>query len=138
MRVLRVPGDWLLNVPRDFYEGERPEGSVYEGRLERYLEMMDQVPFRWRSPDGYPDTLARWGSTNVHLTRWNLGLALVEGAIPGVTVDLLGRMSRAGVGSASDEIVEFWRAEVLQRPILPEDRTTLLDFLDPSGTGRLT
>jgi hypothetical protein len=34
--------------------------------------------------------------------------------------------------------VEFWRAEILQRPIVPEDRATLLDFLDPTGTGRLT
>jgi hypothetical protein len=34
--------------------------------------------------------------------------------------------------------VEFWRSEVLQRPIVPEDRAILLDFLDPNGAGQLS
>jgi hypothetical protein len=75
---------------------------------------------------------------HVHVTRWNLGLALVEGAIPGIQVDLVTQMRTAGVGNATDEVVEFWRAQILQRPIVSEDRATLRAFLDPFGAGTVS
>ena len=71
----------------DTYVGEHGASSEYDDRAERYLELMDQVPFRWRMPDGYPDLGPRWRGMHMLVGRWNYALALCEERLTGLTFD---------------------------------------------------
>jgi uncharacterized protein (DUF1800 family) len=138
LRALAAPVDGFLSVPNDVYEGDDGPGSVdYSGRAEAYLQMMDQIPFRWRPPDGYPDVGPRWGGLHVTLSRWNFGLALAEGRLAGMPIDLYAQGVAEGVGSDAGEVVDYWLGRVVLRPVLPEDRAVLTHFLTRGGAMRV-
>ncbi|MDR3572914.1 MAG: DUF1800 family protein [Anaerolineaceae bacterium] len=56
--------------------------------LLQIIRQFGQLPFNWETPDGYPDVSSAWINTSGMLNRWNFGLALANGQIPGVTVDI--------------------------------------------------
>jgi len=49
---------------------------------------LGQLPFSWSPPDGYPDSAEYWGKSV--LTRWNFASRLFDGAVGGVSVDVVG------------------------------------------------
>lgn len=58
-----------------------------------YLEKMGQVPFRYPTPDGYPQAAAHWHSTL--LWRWKFAVALAKNQIRGTSIqraDLLAKL----------------------------------------------
>ncbi|MCW5940861.1 MAG: DUF1800 domain-containing protein [Fimbriimonadaceae bacterium] len=58
-----------------------------------YLGQTGQEPYRWPSPDGYPDRFEYW--SGLLLPRWNFSFLLVKGQIAGLSAnvnDLGGRM----------------------------------------------
>lgn len=129
LRVLGVDPAFMLDVPPDAYEGDAGDAN-YADRAERYLQLMDQVPFRWFAPNGYPDQGSWWGGMHVMVSRWNYTLAVLENRLNGITLDLYGRMSEDGVGNLAGEVVDYWIERVLMRPVLPEDRDALIEFLN--------
>ena len=47
------------------------------------LRSLNQAPFSWPAPNGFPDVGGYWTSTGSLLARWNQGFAMVQGAQPG-------------------------------------------------------
>ncbi len=59
-----------------------------------HLAALGQVPFRFPTPDGYPDTAAAW--KDGLLWRWKLAAALAANRIPGTRIDADDLLRRAG------------------------------------------
>lgn len=85
------------------------------------LGYMGHEPFRWPSPNGYPDTFEDWGSGQ--LPRWTFVSKLFSNAIPGVVFtpstvfagvpkDQLARAANMGLAGGSISIAD---AYVIQR-----------------------
>ncbi|HFC12778.1 MAG TPA: DUF1800 domain-containing protein, partial [Anaerolineae bacterium] len=51
--------------------------------LDEILQALDQKPFAWQPPNGYPDVAAAWASPNSMLARWNVAMLLTHGAHTG-------------------------------------------------------
>jgi len=54
-------------------------------KLVEYLQRLGHTPFRYPTPDGYPEEATHWQSTL--LWRWNFADALAAGTIKGTRVD---------------------------------------------------
>jgi uncharacterized protein (DUF1800 family) len=128
LRGLGADAGFLLTIPND---------GDYTGRPERFLQLMAHMPFRWRSPDGYPEAGRRWNGAHIMLSRWNFGLAAAENRLAGVEVDLVGQMADDAVAGQAGAIVDYWTDRLLARPLLPEDRTLLVEDLTAGGDGRV-
>jgi len=136
LRALEVEAYALLqDLPRDAYE---EQGADYGDRAEGYLQAMDHLPFRWHAPDGYPDKGPWWSGMHVMLSRWNFALALTEGRIPGMTVDLWGQMQADGVKRDAGSVVDYWSGRLLSRSLAAVDRQNLVSFLIRGATGGLS
>jgi uncharacterized protein (DUF1800 family) len=59
--------------------------SDASAQLIEYLQRLGHAPFRYPTPDGYPEEAAHWKSTL--LWRWNFASALAEGRIKGTRID---------------------------------------------------
>jgi uncharacterized protein (DUF1800 family) len=101
-----------------------------------YLATMGQVPFYWPTPDGYPDVKSNWTASATMLARWNMGLAAAGASdrpsdylIPNFNPRVrMPDLRRAG------DIVDYWIDRLLHRPMLDDDRRTVVDFLTLGGT----
>ena len=84
-RKIRRPVDYLLGCLR-------ATGAViaanYQNTLQTRLGALGQLPFRWPTPDGYPDEFGDWVNSGAMLNRWNFAFALVENRLSGMTVDM--------------------------------------------------
>lgn len=129
LRGLGADAGFLLSIPKD---------GDYTGRPERYLQLMAHMPFRWRSPDGYPDVGRRWNGAHIMLSRWNFGLAAAENRLGGVDIDLVEQMAADAVPGEAAAIVDYWADRLLPRPLLPSDRAVLVEDVAAGGTGRVT
>lgn len=47
-------------------------------QLEEILLTLDQKPFAWQPPNGYPDIAEAWASPNSMLARWNVAMLLTH------------------------------------------------------------
>ena len=128
LRATETNVDALLeSLPADAYEGE---GVVdYSGRAEHYLQMMDHLPFRWRTPDGYPDSREWWGGMHVMISRWNFAMALTNGDLWNIEPGLMARTRRSGVAYEGAALVDFWAGRLLGRELLPADRDRLIQYM---------
>jgi uncharacterized protein (DUF1800 family) len=125
----------MLDVPTDSYDGDNLPGNTnYDGRAERYLALMDHLPFRWRTPDGYPDQGPRWGGMHVMVSRWNYGLSLAEERFTNVVFSPWDAMTSANISRAPDALVDFWAKRLVLRDLLATDRQRLIDYV---GAGSL-
>ena len=84
------------------------DAEVYDPQyLVYYLGTMGHSPFDWSPPNGYPDSVAAWGSSL--LPRWSFASHLVAGGIPGVQIPLgkvlqkLGNFEPEGLAARIDE-----------------------------------
>ncbi len=104
-----------LNVQADF---TRPV-------LLQILRQLGQLPFNWESPDGYPDVSAAWVNTSGMLNRWNFGLALANGQIPGTTLDLQGLVKD---GQSSEDKIDLLSLNLLGEKLPADARDILINF----------
>lgn len=63
-----------------------------------FLLRLGHAPFRYTTPDGYPETATHW--QNTLLWRWNFATALTENRIKGTRVDLEELRARLGTDEA--------------------------------------
>jgi uncharacterized protein (DUF1800 family) len=63
-------------------------------KLVEFLQRLGHAPFRYPTPDGYPEEAAHWQSTL--LWRWNFAAALAENQITGTRVDASALRELAG------------------------------------------
>ena len=124
------PAAILVDIPPDAYDENHVD---YYDRAEAYLAQMDQLPFRWPAPDGYPEAGHWWSGTHVMVGRWNFAMQMAAGELPGIDPDLRGQTQAAGIALDADAIVDYWTERIIARPLLDEDRARLVDFV---GRGR--
>ncbi len=122
----------LRDLPGDVYEGA--DTANYDGRAEAYLQRMDQLPFRWRAPDGYPDVGRPWGGMHVVVGRWNFAQALCAGELAGLPSYLYELTVMHLADRTAARVVDDWAARILPRPLLADDRDRLIDFLGAGQT----
>jgi uncharacterized protein (DUF1800 family) len=60
--------------------------TTASNELIEYLQRLGHAPFRYPTPDGYPEEATHWKSTL--LWRWNFAAALAENRIKGTRIDL--------------------------------------------------
>lgn len=136
LRALEVePYPLIQELPRDAYE---EQGVDYGQRAEAYLQAMDHLPFRWHAPDGYPDQGPWWSGMHVMLSKWNFALALTEGRVWEMRVDLWGQMQADGVKRDAGAVVDYWAGRLLPRPLSAPDRQNLVAFLIRGASGGLS
>jgi uncharacterized protein (DUF1800 family) len=68
--------------------------TTASNELTEYLRRLGHAPFRYPTPDGYPEEAAHWKSTL--LWRWNFAAALAENRINGTHIDLNELRERIG------------------------------------------
>lgn len=96
------------------------------------LRTLEQAPFSWQPPNGYPDVQGYWASTNGLLNRWNFAFALAEGRRSGLRVD---GAALVGAARTPAQLVDQLSDRVLHRPLAEADRTQLLTYVggDPNA-----
>ncbi len=102
------------------------------------LRRLDQAPFEWPRPDGYPDRTTAWASSPSILARWNTAQHLVNGAIGGIkpldSVALIGTPVPPTAGALADHLVR----RVLGVPPRPALRAALLGAVHLTASSKLT
>ncbi len=71
--------------------------------LYTWITRMGEKKYYYQAPTGFPDKGAYWINTGSLLNRMNFGLALAEGQVPGVRVDLADSAGAVGVAIGSPE-----------------------------------
>lgn len=101
------------------------------------LRQTGHGPFRWRTPDGFPDNAGAWASTSVLGQTWRLlsRLPQMEDAAENQILPIL-EATRAALAPAErtpERIVDLWLDRVLGYQ--PQDfrRRELIDFMRQNG-----
>ena len=94
-------------------------------QLIRITQALGQVPFSWPPPNGYPDVMNYWASTNGLLNRWNFVVALSEGRLEGLSIDPSSLLD--GV-STPEQAVDRLAERLLRRSLDPQDRQLLIAY----------
>jgi len=95
------------------------------------LQTMQNRPFTWPSPDGFPDSLDDWGGSV--LARWSFASSVIAGQIGGVSVpiqnlvSLIGQVPQAGLANAIDRALTGGR-------MTPQERAAIQTFIDSFST----
>ena len=107
------------------------------GEFFHRLRQTGHGPFRWRTPDGFPDSAEAWASTSVMGQTWRLltRLPQMEDAVDNPILPIL-EVTRAALAPGErtpERIVDFWLDRVLGYP--PQDfrRRDLIDFMRQNG-----
>jgi uncharacterized protein (DUF1800 family) len=127
-RKVRRPIDYLLACLR---ATDAALGGAYPNTLQTRLTTLGQLPFRWATPDGYPDAMDDWVNSGAMLTRWNAAFAIVENRAPGVAVDMAGLLAGANTPAT---IVARLQDRLLHRALSEADAGAMLTFCADGGS----
>ena len=121
---VKRPAEFVMSALRVLdlqFQGEAPIR-----RINTYLERLNQLPFMWPAPNGYPDVQGYWINTTAWLTRWNFAFAVAENTLaPGLNFNPAALVG--GANKAAD-IVDALAQRLLHRPLLAEDRALLVEL----------
>jgi len=118
------PGDWVISMMRAL-EVEFPNHDSFFWDFNN----MGHRFFEWRAPDGPPDTMADWATSNGLLQRWNYVFRLASGWWDGNGYDFVVDGKMPSSLTTAREVVQWWVDRVLQRPISQTTFDGLLVFL---------
>ena len=118
---LRRPWDYMVASLRALGAGvENPVAVDY------HIRAMDQFPFSWQPPTGYPDNAVSWYNASGLLARWNFAQALAAGRLSGITVNLQVLLGSANTAQA---IVARLEQSFLGRPLSTQSSTAVTAIL---------
>lgn len=130
-RKVRRPVDYVLACLR---ASDAMLSGNYLASVATRLNTLGQLPFRWPTPDGYPDDMDGWVNSGAMLNRWNWAVAVAESRIAGVVLDLPGLS--AGANTATTLVANL-ASRLLRRPLSENDRDAMVSFVangaDPSA-----
>ncbi|MCB1560620.1 MAG: DUF1800 domain-containing protein [Xanthomonadales bacterium] len=114
-----------------------PYPSVWEpyGNLYSLLQQSGNRPFRWPTPDGYPDVSEKWSGVSTLAQTWRLMSRLTElEEVPESGIYLCDVVAQTNaalpVGARSaNVIVDFWIDRIFSQPIPASRRNQMVDFL---------
>jgi len=122
-----------LKRPFEFIAGAcRSLGAdVNVGRpMLEYFRHMGQPLFFWQPPNGYPDVKGAWFESSSLLARWNFGLQLATGSLPGNTIDITKLALPTGAGRISGDLIDTLSLRLLGSPLPAATQTTLQPFVN--------
>jgi uncharacterized protein (DUF1800 family) len=134
MQALRASSAEITPRPRS------ADWNVYD-ELTGRLSDTGNGPFRWPTPDGYPDTSRKWQAVSPLSQTWRTLSRLVEMRIPnGADTDPLAyfqrieQVTRAAFPSAAPTttagaVVDFWITRIFGYAIEPSRRDEVVRFL---------
>ncbi|NNE94588.1 MAG: DUF1800 domain-containing protein [Acidimicrobiales bacterium] len=124
------PWDFMVQSLRSMQAEIDPEFGPRLGSVVGMVRDLGQVPFRYASPDGYPDSAAAWLNAGGLLARWNTAIQLAD---PGLPVNsVLRALPEAAAGSAATQVFELFAQQLRQEP-LSDDHLSLLGDLTGWG-----
>lgn len=126
-RKVRRPQDYLLATLR---ATDAVLTGNWLGTVGSRLTALGQLPFRWGTPDGYPDAMDDWVNAGAMLNRWNWAFAVAEARAAGIALDLPALHGNAGTPAA---LVDRLADRLLHRPLLATDRDDLVAFVANGG-----
>lgn len=126
-RKLRRPQDYVLASLR---ASDASMTGNYLSSIVSRLTTLGQLPFRWATPDGYPDSMDDWINSGAMLNRWNWAFMVAEGRATGIALDLAGL---AGTANTPVTLVDRLSDRLLHRPLGTADRDALISFAANGG-----
>ena len=85
--------------------------------------------FRWRAPDGFPDTRDAWASTTPRAMAWRLCGYMIDWTDDSGNHFLkIVQLTPSNIRSATG-MVDFWVQRILRRSIPAAERQALIDFM---------
>ncbi len=103
-------------------------GSDSANQMLWRLRVMGQLPFGWRTPDGFPDTAAHWLSTAAALARWNSAEEISRWPY-GMHDDPSSSADAAALPATAGAFVDQVTQRVVFQKLPAGDRSVLLRFL---------
>jgi uncharacterized protein (DUF1800 family) len=116
-----------------------------------HVELTDRIaqtgngPFRWPTPDGYPDHSRKWRSVSPLSQTWRTISRLIEmrepsGSDPAffLRIEQETKTGIAANARSATSIVDFWIARIFGYEIAATRRTQLIDFLRQSASATAT
>jgi len=107
------------------------------GQLASHLDQTGHGPFRWPTPDGYPDSAGKWQAVSSLAQTWRMSTRLPELRAPGsgdrpflmrIHETTLAAFPSASARTAN-AIVDFWIGRIVGFPLAAERRQRIVDFL---------
>jgi uncharacterized protein (DUF1800 family) len=128
----RTSGDRKFKRPVEYVVSSlRVLGATVSGNWTRSLTdalaTLGQSHFQWAAPNGYPDVGGYWISSAAMLSRWNHALALGNGTLAGVAVDVNALLG-SPLPRTPEELVDRLAQRVLRRALSLDDRNRLVAF----------
>lgn len=120
----------------------RPRTGTWNSysELTSLFQQTGHGPFRWPTPDGYPDHSRKWQAVSPLSQTWRVLSRLPELRMPGGDENSpaayflrIEEVSRAQfptpAAATAGAVVDFWIARLHGQPILPERRNEIVCFL---------
>ena len=118
---LRRPWDYMVASLRAL--GAGVDNPVV---VDSHIRAMDQFPFSWQAPTGYPDNAVAWLNASGLLARWNFAQVVAAGRLSGITVNL--QMLLGGANTAQ-AIVARLEQSFLGRPLSVQSNNAITALL---------
>jgi uncharacterized protein (DUF1800 family) len=131
-RKVRRPQDYLLATLR---ATDATLAGNWLTTLVSRLGSLGQLPFRWGTPDGYPDAMDDWVNAGAMLGRWNWSFAVAEGKAAGIALSL---PTLYGSATTPATLLDRLADRLLHRTLLDADRDALVAFAANGGAADRT
>lgn len=122
---MKRPAEYVNSVIRVL--GARLGNQFYRVITEGLSEL-NQIPFNWPAPNGYPDVQGYWTNTSSVLTRWNLAFAIVEGQVGGAVQAPMAQLIPT-TAQTPIQIVDALAQRLLRRALASQDREQLISLV---------
>lgn len=128
----RSSGDRKFKRPVEYVVSTlRVSGATLSGNWIRAVSdaitTLGQAHFQWAAPNGYPDVGGYWISSAAMLSRWNHALAIGNGTLAGIAIDVNGLLGSPLPRTPAD-LVDRLAQRVLRRTLSVDDRNRLVAF----------
>jgi len=123
-RKFKRPVEYVVSALRVL--GANVSGT-WQRTLTEVITTLGQAHFQWSPPNGYPDVGGYWISSAAMLARWNYALALGDGTLTGITIDINGLLGSPPPRTPA-ELVDRLSQRVLRRALSVDDRNRLVAF----------
>ena len=121
------PWDYLVQTLRSLDAQIDPTNRRDVRTLVGMVTDLGQTPFRWPSPDGYPDVEPAWLNTGSLLARWNLTTQLAASDDRSFPTNLTTQRAELS-GRSADETYDALSELLRQEPVTDGQRALLAEL----------
>ncbi len=118
------PFEYFVAVARALNSEFEPQTRMVE-----HLEWMGQHPFGHHPPDGYSDKKEFWMGASSLLKRWQTAETFCNNDLEHCKTDVVQQTPKSL--RTPNQIVDYWLARILLRPVSQTVRSEVMDMLAP-------